>query len=126
MFIVFLYLWSVSKYPAWAMHLRFAWLKRAPALINKHRAYLCITHGSRGHAVMGFFVLDFSSAIFCAGNQVFLPAGKFKPNTITKIYPDSTALDPDYVHTCPQDPNYCRFDLRICVYHTWAYCLGVT
>ena len=21
---------------------------------------------------------------------------------------------------------YCRFDLRICVYHTWAYCLGVT
>ena len=22
--------WSLSKYPAWAMHLRFAWLKRAP------------------------------------------------------------------------------------------------
>ena len=21
---------------------------------------------------------------------------------------------------------YCRFDLRICVYHTCAYCLGVT
>ena len=36
--------WSLSKYPAWAMHLRFAWLKRAPPLVNKHRAHLCITH----------------------------------------------------------------------------------
>ena len=35
----------MSKYPAWAMHLTFAWLKRAPPLVNKQRAYLCITHG---------------------------------------------------------------------------------